>query len=114
MRALLILAITTAAAHANPDDAVRTGPQPVPPLVLKQENDARGNVRGCPVGETCTRASDAMRDIDVELFPRGGGGNPWLDERSSPASRVEVTPARRVKRPSELRPEAAWLDRVEL
>lgn len=120
MRALVIVAIAVAAApaHADPDPAVHAGAQAAPPVhagepVLKQELDARRNVRGCAVGEGCARASDAMRELDVELFPPPGG-SPWIDERTPPPARVELTPSRRARKPSELRADAAWLDQIEL
>jgi len=62
-------------AHAQP--ATHAGAQAVPPA-LNQDLDARRNVSGCPVGETCTQGADAMREIDLELFP-APGASPWLD-----------------------------------
>jgi membrane-bound lytic murein transglycosylase D len=106
----VLLALCTKAAYADP--GVSAGLQPVP-IVLKQQLDARGNVRGCPVGETCTRISDRMREVDLELFPQPGT-SPWLDERAPAGSRVEPRARAKVKKPSELRPDQPWLDKLEL
>ncbi|HWU88803.1 MAG TPA: LysM peptidoglycan-binding domain-containing protein, partial [Kofleriaceae bacterium] len=40
--------------------------------------------------------------------------SPWLDERTPPRSRLEAGPPRIVKKPSELRPDAPWLDQLAL
>ncbi len=102
---------------ASADEPVRPGPQAAPPIAnpepsLSQELDGRRAVRGCAVGETCSRAGDELREIDVELFPRPDA-SPWIDERTPPASKLESTP-RVVKKPSELRPDQPWLDNLEL
>ena len=118
MRALAIVAFCTTAAHAQP--AVTAGPQPVPPVVsstssdpsLAQDVDGRRNVRGCTVGEACTRESDVLHQFDLEAFPPPGG-NPWIDERVT-GSRVEPATIRHVKKPSELRPDQAWLDTLDM
>ena len=104
-------------AHAD-EPVVHAGAQPAPPVaagepVLPQQLDARRNVRGCATDETCTRPGEAMRELDVELFP-APGASPWLDERTVPASRVEAMTQRPVKKPSELRPDQPWLDQLEL
>ncbi|MEO7735422.1 MAG: LysM peptidoglycan-binding domain-containing protein, partial [Kofleriaceae bacterium] len=54
-----------------------------------------------------------MRELDVELFPPPGD-DPWIDERAPAPSRIETSAARVVRRPSELRPDAPWLDALEL
>ncbi len=113
MRSLMLVALCATAAHAQ----VHPGPQPAPPVAapepkLPQQLDARGNVRGCPVNESCARPSDQLRELEPVLFPPPGRG-PWLDERAAPASTLEATP-RRVKKPSELRPDQPWLDKLEL
>jgi membrane-bound lytic murein transglycosylase D len=117
MRVLVVVALLASVAHADPDPTVHPGVQLAPPVaggepVLKQQLDARGNVRGCAVGDACTRPSDRLRELDVELFPHGS--SPWLDERTAPASRVEPLPTPRVTKPSQLRPEAPWLDTLAL
>ena len=116
MRALVLLTALSATAAADP--AVHAGPQAAPPVhagdpALPEQLDGRHAVRGCAVGDTCVRASDVLREIDVELFSKPGAG-PWIDERSPAPSRVEATAARKVTRPSELRPDAAWLDKLEM
>jgi membrane-bound lytic murein transglycosylase D len=109
MRFILLVAVCATSAHAQP--AVNAGLQPVP-IVLKQQNDARGNVRGCPVGETCQRTADRMREIDHEMFP-APGASPWLDERAPVGSKLEGH-AKKVKKPSELRPDQPWLDKLDM
>jgi len=119
MRALAVIAICATAAHAGPNEsAVPAGPQPAPPVAapapkLEQELDGRRNIRGCAVGETCVRGSDLLREYELEAFPPPGA-NPWLDERGPVGSRLEATAPRKVKKPSELRPDQAWLDKLEL
>ena len=115
MRALAIVALCTTAAHADP--GVIAGPQPAPPIAagapkLDQQLDGRRNIRGCAVGESCSRSSELLRDFELEAFPPPGG-SPWLDDRNA-TSRLEATPIRRAKKPSELRPDQAWLDKLEL
>src|ERR1700733_8699487 len=115
MRACLILAFC-ATAYADPP--IHAGPQTAPPIhagepVLDQQLDARRNVRGCAVGEPCQRPSDLLREFELEAFP-APGGSPWLDDRTPPGSRLEATPVRKVKKPSELRPDQAWLDKLEM
>ncbi|MGE0546006.1 MAG: LysM peptidoglycan-binding domain-containing protein [Kofleriaceae bacterium] len=88
--------------------AMQAVADPGPP-VLPQHLDGRRAVRGCPVDEPCGTPSDAMHAIDVELFPPPDAG-PWIGERkprSEPRHRA-------VTRPSELRPDAAWLDQLAL
>jgi membrane-bound lytic murein transglycosylase D len=118
MRAYVFVALLASAAHADPDTTVHPGVQAAPPTVanepvLKQQLDARGNIRGCAVQDSCTRPSDQLRELDIELFPQPGG-SPWLDERAAPASRVEPLPRAKVNKPSELRPDARWLDALAL
>ena len=117
MRQLLIVALCTSAAHADPTP-VHPGPQVTPPAttaepVLHQDLDGRRYVRGCPVGDTCDRPTDLLREFELETFPRPGA-SPWIDERSAPGSRVEPATPRKVKRPSELRPDQPWLDKLEM
>jgi membrane-bound lytic murein transglycosylase D len=107
-----------ATAGADPEPPVHAGPQPAPPVhasepVLKQELDARRNVRGCTVGDTCTRPSDVLREFETEALPPPGS-SPWLDDRTPPRGRLEAATPRKVRKPSELRPDAPWLDKLEL
>jgi hypothetical protein len=80
---------------------------------LEQELDGRRNIRGCGVGESCARGSELLHDFEVEAFPQPGA-SPWLDERAPVGSRVEASAPRKVKKPSELRPDQAWLDKLAL
>jgi membrane-bound lytic murein transglycosylase D len=109
-----------AAAQADPlDPPIRAGVQPAPPVragepFLSQELDGRRSIRGCSVDERCARPGDLLREFELEAFPPPGA-SPWIDDRAAPASRLEPgLPARPVKRPSELRPDAPWLDQLEL
>ncbi len=120
MRALLfvVAGLGTAAAYADSSPAVHAGAQVVPPVhatepVLTQDLEARRNIRGCNADEPCSRPSELLHEYELEAFPRPGA-NPWVDERTSPPSRVEAGITRRVKRPSELRPDQPWLDRLEM
>ena len=105
--------------HADPaGPAIHPGTQPVPPVrsvepALSQELDGRRAIRGCSVDERCARPGDLLREFEVEAFAPAGA-SPWLDDRSPPPSRLEPTPRPLVKRPSELRPDAPWLDQLEL
>ena len=108
-----------AVAHADPSDPpVRAGTQAVPPVragepVLPQELDGRRAIRGCSADERCARPGDLLREFELEAFP-APGASPWLDERSAAPSRLEPSPRAIVKRPSQLRPDAPWLDQLEL
>ncbi len=103
---------------AGAEPLVHPGPQGAPPVsagepVLPQQFDGRRSIRGCSVDADCTRTSDLIRELDVELFPKPGT-SPWLDERTPPPSPVEGSAGRIVRKPSELRPDAPWLDQLEL
>jgi len=115
MRALAFVALFTTQAFAQP---VHPGTQAVPPVAseqpaLKQDQDARRNIRGCAVDDSCERPSDLLREFELEAFPRPGT-SPWLDERSAGPTRLEPGTPRRVKRGSELRPDLPWLDKLEM
>jgi membrane-bound lytic murein transglycosylase D len=108
-------------AHADPGDPpIRAGLQPAPPVRvgepgLPQELDGRRSIRGCSADERCARPGDLLREFEAEAFP-APGASPWIiDDRTSPRSRLEPGPATRLaRRPSELRPDAPWLDQLEL
>jgi membrane-bound lytic murein transglycosylase D len=115
MRLAVAITLVARVVAAQP---VHPGEQAAPPVAageptLQQDLDARRNVRGCAVGDTCERPSDQLREIDVEMFPKPGS-SPWLDERAAPGSRLEPSTPRRVKRPSELRPDQPWLDKLAM
>ncbi|HWO20679.1 MAG TPA: transglycosylase SLT domain-containing protein [Kofleriaceae bacterium] len=115
------------------DAPIHAGVQPAPPVrasapELPQRLDGRRAVRGCPApirapGEptgtppgaadelSCGRISEALRELELERFPPPSQ-SPWLDERAPPRSHLEAGPPRLVKRPSELRPDAPWLDQL--
>jgi len=117
---LALVVCPRAAVHAEPSDPpIHAGAQLVPPVragapTLPQELDGRRSIRGCSVDERCARPGDLLREFETEAFPQPGK-SPWIDDRSPPASRLEPGPPKRiVKRPSELRPDARWLDQLEL
>ncbi|MBA3819572.1 MAG: transglycosylase SLT domain-containing protein, partial [Deltaproteobacteria bacterium] len=81
--------------------------------MLPQQLDGRRSVRGCAVDELCGRASDVLREFQLEKVPEPGH-DPWVSERAVTPSRLEVGAPRLVRKPSELRPDAPWLDQLEL
>jgi membrane-bound lytic murein transglycosylase D len=130
---LLCGAWCAGAAADTPEAPIRAGVQPAPPvrtgeLELPQRPDGRRAVRGCPApvrapGEatgdapgvteepSCGQIAEAFRELELERFPPPGA-SPWLDERAPPRSHLEAAPPRRVGKPSELRPDAPWLDQL--
>ncbi len=119
MRAFVILAVTSVAAFARAQPApIHAGAQAVPPVqsgepVLNQDLEGRHAVRGCNPDERCAKPSELLKEFEVEAFPKPGK-DPWLDERTPPPGRAEAGPVRIAKKPSELRPDAPWLDGLEL
>jgi membrane-bound lytic murein transglycosylase D len=131
MRALLLVAfglgsLATTAANAGPSSSsqatdVHAGAQAVPPVhaaepTLSQDLEQRRNIRGCNADESCARPNEVLHEYELEAFPRPGG-NPWIDERSVPASRpigIDGAIAKKVRRPSELRPDQPWLDKLAM
>jgi membrane-bound lytic murein transglycosylase D len=115
---VLVAASILAATTAYAGDPVHTGTQAAPPVragepTLSQDLEARRNIRGCNAGETCARLADQMRELELEAFP-APGTSPWLDERTPPGSRIEHRVGKHVAKPSELRPDQPWLDKLEL
>jgi membrane-bound lytic murein transglycosylase D len=111
----VLIACLPAIAHA---DLTQAGAQLAPPVsasppVLPQQVDGRRSVRGCSVDEDCTRPADVLREFEAERIPPPGG-DPWISERAPAPSRLEKKPVRVVKKPSELRPDAPWLDQLAL
>ncbi len=80
---------------------------------MHQDLDGRRAVRGCSVGETCTSPDDVLREFQAEHIPPPGD-NPWISERTPPRSALEATHPKVVRHPSELRPDAPWLDKLAL
>lgn len=119
-RCCLVLGLCLGAdASAQPaGPALHPGTQAVPPIrpvepVLSQELDGRRAIRGCSVDERCARPGDLLHEFEVEAFAPQGQ-SPWIDDRTPPPSRLEPNVRPVVKRPSELRPDAPWLDQLEL
>ncbi|HEY1817484.1 MAG TPA: LysM peptidoglycan-binding domain-containing protein [Kofleriaceae bacterium] len=104
----------TPAADAPIHAGVQVAP-PVPPAepTLPQDLEQRRAIRGCNADETCGKPRDLLREFELENFPKPGT-SPWIDERTPPQSRLEPTPAKRVHKPSELRPDQPWLDKLEM
>ncbi|MBS1123681.1 MAG: Lytic transglycosylase catalytic [Deltaproteobacteria bacterium] len=99
-------------------DPIHAGAQAVPPVrspepALTQELDARRNVRGCAVDEDCIHTGDVLREFEAERFPPPGR-DPWVSERAPVTSRLERPTGRIASKPSELRPDAPWLDQLAL
>lgn len=128
MRALVFVAVCTrmlvggaVLAQPAPPTPVHAGPQAAPPVaggepVLPQQLDGRRAVRGCPLDRSCDRPGDQLREFELEAFPKPGS-DPWVahdDGRAPVRSKLELGAARIVKKPSELRPDAPWLDTLEL
>jgi membrane-bound lytic murein transglycosylase D len=113
--AALWMAVWVLPATAQPTYA---GPQPAPPVKpgepgLSQQNDHRRNIRGCGVDDDCVSPNDILRDFQAERIPPPGG-DPWISERTPPTGKLEAGKPRIVKKPSELRPDAPWLDALAL
>ena len=107
-------------AAADTDPSIRAGAQPSPPVragepSLPQQLGGRRAVRGCTPAADDAACSGAavLREFELERIPPPGA-SPWLDERTPPRSRLEAGPPRIVKQPSELRPDAPWLDQLAL
>jgi membrane-bound lytic murein transglycosylase D len=118
MRALLfvVAGLASTVAYADPD--THAGTQPAPPVhtgepALNQDLEQRRNIRGCNAGEECVRPSEVLRDFETAQFPKSGS-SPWLDERTAPPSHVEANITKKAKRPTELRPDQPWLDKLEM
>jgi len=113
---VLWLSSLSATSFAEPTTA---GAQPAPPVKpsepeLTQQLDHRRNVRGCPVGEECASPDDVLRQFEAERIPPPGR-DPWISERTPLASsKLEAGRPRVVTKPSELRPDAPWLDQLAL
>jgi membrane-bound lytic murein transglycosylase D len=117
MRKLGILLLALGLAEAGParaDETRAAGVQPLPPSPeaerepLSQDDRGRRAMRGCPTGLTCVRVEDESRAFELEAF---APGSPWVERDHAPA------PARggeKTTRASDLRPDLAWLDELEL
>jgi len=115
-----VCSIVLASMPVMAQPVVTPGPQPVPPIAggepqLDQQHDGRRAVRGCATDTTCARPGDTLREFELEAFPKPGS-DPWVNERAPAGSRLEPSraSARIIKKPSELRPDAPWLDTLEL
>jgi membrane-bound lytic murein transglycosylase D len=54
-----------------------------------------------------------LREFEVEAFPPPGA-SPWIDERTPVSSKLETATTRRAVKPSELRPDQPWLDKLAM
>jgi len=124
-------------AHGAPDEAMSPGPlvpppSPPPPAATAplETNDAqRRAVRGCSVDNDCRDPRAALREFELEAFPRPGS-SPWLDSDDPMGHEMIRTrgahgPAldrplgsqarpRSATAPLELRPDLPWLAELEL
>ena len=111
----IVCSVLATVASAEPTTA---GQQSAPPVhsaepILDQRLDERRNVRGCSVDEHCGRAQDILRELEMERLPPPGK-DPWIGERAPAGSKLEPAAVRIAKKPSELRPDAPWLDSLDL
>ncbi|MEZ4366119.1 MAG: LysM peptidoglycan-binding domain-containing protein [Kofleriaceae bacterium] len=95
-------------------EAVAPGVQAVPPTVapaldLPDDPGGRRAVRGCPVSSTCKGPAELV-EFELAAFPPPEA-SPWLDGGDRPGAMPgEPVRVERVAKPSQLRPELAWLD----
>jgi membrane-bound lytic murein transglycosylase D len=117
MRSLVLLGVLGLSSVAAAEESRPAGVQSEPPgpdtsrrSDLDQEADGRRAVRGCPVDQDCRPAHERIVDFDLEAFPKGS--EPWVDGGDTAGGAlVEPVAARSlVTKPSELRPDQAWLD----
>ncbi|MBP9087855.1 MAG: transglycosylase SLT domain-containing protein [Kofleriaceae bacterium] len=97
---------------------VMPGVQAVPPTTaamptLPQQLDGRRDIRGCPMGEDCTRAADRMRELELEMFAPKQPGSPWVDDGAAPVLSAAPT-AKIFKKPSDFSPELGWMDNLAM
>ncbi len=109
---------TSLANGANSSAAVVPGVQVVPPSIapmpaLPEQLDGRRDIRGCPMGGDCSRATDRMRDLELEMFAPKRPGSPWVDDGATPTITTAPT-AKTFKKPSDFRPELAWMDSLAM
>jgi len=115
----LAAALVLCVARIAVGDPTHAGTQSAPPVqptaapVLAQQLDGRRSVRGCAVGDDCAPPSEVLRQFEAERIPPPGN-DPWLSERTPPRSVLEANKPRIARRPSELRPDAPWLDQLAL
>ena len=112
-----VLAAIASSARADEAPVSHPGVADVPPTItpaieLPMDPQGRRAVRGCPVSEKCTRPTDILRDFEHEAFPQPSS-NPWVNVEGEEAPGPEQV-ATGVTKPSELRPDLAWLDDLEM
>ena len=110
-------AVAIAAANPAPRAASQSPDARAVEPVLSQDAEARRNIRGCDPGEACTRNGELLREFEVQTFPPPGQ-SPWIrpagnERRLPPQSQPEGAP-RRITKPSQLRPDQPWLDKLAL
>jgi len=105
------------AATAQPI-ATTTGVQAAPPTVtpmptLPEQLEGRRDIRGCPMGSDCSRLRDRMREFELEAFSPKTPSNPWIDDGAAPV--IAAAPVAKVfKKPSDFKPELAWMDSLAM
>lgn len=126
----ILIALAAAAGMAAPalaqprQSPVKPGvqaspPEPPPPRQrpLDLNPGQRRIIRGCPVGGRCPTWAlhRAVLEFEKSTFPRGAGDSPWVDgdrpRRYGGGAPGEVL---RPRKPSEVRPDLAWMDGLRL
>lgn len=115
--------ISGAVAQPTKPRPVKPGVQPTPappapglrPLELNAHQ--RRIIRGCPVDMRCTTPmlEAAMREFERQAFPRSKADSPWVDaDGARPFGGRAPGQVIGVKKPSQLRRDLAWMDRLEM
>ena len=122
LAAVAAVAATATGAVAQPEP-VKPGVQPTPttrapaPPPLELDAHQRRIIRGCPVDMRCTTPAlkAAMREFERQAFPRSSSDSPWVDgDGVRPLGGRAPGQVVGVKKPSQLRPDLAWMDKLTL
>ena len=103
------------ASHARPTPSrtrFHAGRPAVPPVARRRARAEPGSRRPRTRSAAATRASACASPAELSRssrsrHSRSPAADPWLDERATAAGRSRRRPCRKVKKPSELRPDAA-------
>jgi membrane-bound lytic murein transglycosylase D len=82
---------------------------------LPAQLDGRRDIRGCTVTSNCTRTADLLRDFELEAFGPAAKGidGPWAPDVQAPAM-LQQPAATFYKKPSDIRPDLAWMDNLSM
>ncbi len=97
----------TALAQPGPADQAEEG-SPSPALAV--DPGGRRAVRGCPADADCVSPSAAMRELEILEWSKQG----WISSRPRGSAAGGDHPRPAITRPSQLRPDQAWLDELAL